>query len=48
MLTGNVTAAGGGRTFYFDSEDHLVSMNNGAVTIIYDGDGNLVSNTVKV
>ena len=30
----------GGRTFVFDSENHLTSMNGGAVTIVYDGDGN--------
>ena len=46
---GNVTAAGGGRTltFYFDSENHLVSMNNGAVTPLYDGDGNRVARSPR-
>jgi RHS repeat-associated protein len=44
---GNVTSAGGGMTFYFDSENHLVSMNSGAVTLLYDGDGNRVAKTVN-
>jgi RHS repeat-associated protein len=43
---GNVTAAGG-KTFSYDSENHLVSMNGGAVTIVYDGDGNRVAKTVN-
>jgi RHS repeat-associated protein len=43
---GNVTSVGGGRTFAYDSENHLVSMNNGAVTIVYDCDGNRVAKAV--
>lgn len=41
---GNVTASGG-KTFGYDSQNQLTSM-GGAVTIIYDGDGNRVSKTV--
>ena len=39
---GNVTATGG-KTFRFDSENHLISVNGGAVTLLYDGDGNRVA-----
>ena len=42
---GNVTAAAG-KNFAYDTENHLVSM-GGAVTILYDGDGNRVSKTVS-
>jgi RHS repeat-associated protein len=42
---GNVTASGG-KTFTYDTENRLVSVNGGAVTIVYDGDGNRVSKTV--
>jgi RHS repeat-associated protein len=40
------TLAAGGKTFAYDSENHLTSMNGGTVTLIYDGDGNRVSKTV--
>ena len=43
---GNVIASGG-KTFAYDSENHLVSMNGGAVQIIYDGDGNRVAKSVS-
>jgi RHS repeat-associated protein len=43
---GNVTAAGG-KVFAYDSENHLTSMNGGAVTIVYDAFGNRVSKTVN-
>ena len=43
---GNVTAAGG-KTFTYDSENHLMSFNGSAVSIIYDGDGNRVAKTVS-
>jgi RHS repeat-associated protein len=43
---GNVTASGG-KTFTYDTENHLMSMNGGAVTIVYDGDGNRVAKTVS-
>lgn len=43
---GNVTASGG-KTFAYDTENHLLSMNGGAVTILYDGDGNRVAKTVS-
>jgi len=43
---GNTTATGG-KTFTYDSENHLVSMNGGAVTMIYDGDGNRVMKTAN-
>jgi RHS repeat-associated protein len=42
---GNVTATGG-KAFSYDSENHLTSMNSGAVTLVYDGDGNRVAKTV--
>jgi RHS repeat-associated protein len=39
------TTASGGNTYAYDFESHLVSQNGGAVSIIYDGDGNRVSKT---
>jgi RHS repeat-associated protein len=42
---GNVTATGG-KTFAYDSENRMVSMNSGAVTLVYDGDGNRVAKTI--
>jgi RHS repeat-associated protein len=44
---GNVTATCG-KTFSYDSENHLLSMNGGAVQMVYDGDGNRVAKTVIV
>ena len=43
----NVTVANG-KTFTYDSENHLLSMTNGATsaTMVYDGDGNRVAKTV--
>lgn len=41
---GNVTATGG-KTFAYDSQNRLTSMNGGAVRIVYDGDGNRVAKT---
>ena len=35
-----------GRTFSYDFENHLTSADGGAVTIVYDGDGNRVRKTV--
>ena len=43
---GNVVATGG-KTFAYDSENRLKSMNGGAVTLLYDGDGNRVAKTVN-
>ena len=40
------TLATGGKTFTYDPENHLTSMNGGAVRLIYDGDGNRVAKTV--
>ena len=40
------TLATGGKAFTYDSENHLMSMNGGAVTLLYDGDGNRVAKTV--
>ncbi len=40
------TIVRGARTFAYDFQNRLKSMNNGAVTIIYDGDGNRVAKTV--
>jgi YD repeat-containing protein len=42
---GNVTASGS-KTFNYNSQNQLVSMNDGAVQITYDGDGNRVAKTV--
>ena len=42
---GNVLATGG-KTYTYDSENHMISANSGQVTMIYDGDGNRVSKTV--
>jgi RHS repeat-associated protein len=41
------TLTTGGKTFTYDSENHLMSMNGAAVTMIYDGFGNRVSKTVS-
>jgi YD repeat-containing protein len=41
------TIATGGKTFAYDSQNRLKLMNGGAVTIIYDGDGNRVSKTAS-
>jgi len=43
---GNVTASGG-KTFAYDSQNHLVSMNGGAVQMVYDAFGNRVAKTVN-
>jgi RHS repeat-associated protein len=40
------TLTTGGKTFAYDSENHLMSMNGGAVTMIYDGFGNRVAKKV--
>jgi RHS repeat-associated protein len=45
-LDGNVLAAGG-NTFVYDAENHMTSANNGAVRMIYDGDGNRVAKIVN-
>ena len=43
-LNGNVTATGG-KTFAYDAENHLVSMNGGAVQLAYDAFRNRVAKT---
>ena len=43
---GNVTAAGG-KTFSYDSQNHLVAMNGGVVQMLYDGDGNRVAKSAN-
>ena len=43
---GNVLTTGG-KTFTYDSENHLMSMNGGAVQLLYDGDGNRVAKSVN-
>jgi RHS repeat-associated protein len=43
---GNTTATGV-KSFAYDSGDRLKSMNGGAVTITYDGDGNRVAKTAN-
>lgn len=41
------TIQSGARSFIYDFENRLKSMNNGAVMIVYDGDGNRVAKTVN-
>ena len=43
---GNAQTAAG-NSFAYDSENHLISMNSGAVTLVYDGDGNRVAKTTS-
>ena len=43
---GNVTASGG-KTFSYDSQNEMLSMNGGAVQMVYDGDGNRVVKSVN-
>jgi RHS repeat-associated protein len=45
-FNGNVTATGG-KTFAYESENHLVSMSGGAVQLVYDAFGNRVAKTVN-
>lgn len=40
------TRAGSGSTYAYDFEDHLKSVNGGAIRIAYDGDGNRTAKTV--
>jgi len=40
------TKAANNNSYAYDFENHLSSLNNGAVTYIYDGDGNRVAKTV--
>jgi len=35
-----------GRSFAYDSENRIVTMNGGAVRLVYDGDGNRVAKTI--
>jgi RHS repeat-associated protein len=44
-LNGAVTGANS-HTFDYDAEDRLIGMDSGAVSVVYDGDGNLVQKTV--
>ena len=41
------TLTAGGKTFTYDSENRITSMNSGAVSIVYDAFGNRVSKTVN-
>jgi RHS repeat-associated protein len=43
---GNVLSTGG-KTYSYDSENRLASMNNGTVQLLYDGDGNRVAKNVN-
>ena len=43
---GNTTASGG-KTFAYNSQNQLMSMNGGAVSLVYDGYGNRVAKTVS-
>jgi YD repeat-containing protein len=45
-LNGN-TISTGGQALSYDSENRLTSMNGGQVTLLYDGDGNLVAKTAN-
>jgi RHS repeat-associated protein len=40
------TTHSGANSFSYDSENHLMGMNAGTVTLLYDGDGNRVAKTV--
>ncbi len=40
------TRSASGRSYTYDFENRIKSMNNGAVRVVYDGDGNRVSKTV--
>jgi RHS repeat-associated protein len=40
------TVSSGVNAFSYDFENHLIGENNGAVTIMYDGDGNRVAKTL--
>lgn len=42
---GNTTASNG-NTYQYDFENRLTSLNGGAVTFVYDGDGNRVAKTI--
>jgi RHS repeat-associated protein len=42
---GNTTASNG-NAYQYDSENRLTSLNGGAVTFVYDGDGNRIAKTV--
>ena len=46
-LDGNVTLAANGNSYTYDSQNHMTSANNGAVRLIYDGDGNRVAKIVN-
>jgi YD repeat-containing protein len=48
QANGNVTASDG-KTFAYDSQNHMMSMSTSgtSVNMIYDGDGNRVSKTVN-
>jgi RHS repeat-associated protein len=41
------TLATDGKSFSYDPENHLMSMNGSAVTLLYDGDGNRVAETAS-
>jgi RHS repeat-associated protein len=41
------TLTTGGKVFTYDSENRLKSMNGGAITLLYDGDGNRVAKTAS-
>jgi len=43
---GNVTASGS-KSFAYNSQNQLVSINSDAVTMVYDGDGNRIAKTVS-
>jgi YD repeat-containing protein len=40
------TLAANGKTYIYDSMNRMTKFNGGAVTVVYDGDGNRVSKTV--
>jgi len=40
------TLTSGGRSFAYNSQNQMTSMNSGAITLLYDADGNRVAKTV--
>jgi len=45
--TNGNTLATGGKTFTYDSQNRMLSMNGTVLTLVYDGDGNRVAKTVN-
>jgi RHS repeat-associated protein len=41
------TTSSAGKTYTYDFENRIISVNNGAIALVYDGDGNRVAKTVN-